>query len=473
MLDALRTRVLAEPWLQLLVLALGSYFVFVHRPRAAAAKQKALAANQKAVAEKATAIVISEKEAAEHKADKARREAIEWRSTRYRRWLEERQHAACNEYSPEPGLRPALLRLALASLLQPRLAADAWVGTMDLPGDVVGVVGNAVESALQFCGVLAGHTDFVLSAAFSPEGQKIVSASADKTVRVWSAATGDCEQTMTGHTSTVTSAAFSPDGLKIVSASYDRTVRVWDVASGNCEQTMTGHTGMVLSAAFSPDGLKIVSASYDKTVRVWGAASGNCEHTMAGHTSSVTSAAFSPEGQQIVSASCDKTVRVWDAMTGENQQTLTGHTHYVNSARFSPDGLKVVSASGQYRGDDNTVRIWSAVTGECERTMHGHSSAVESAVFSPEGRQLVSASHDETVRVWDVATGDCQQLMKGHTTRRCFATSAMPAAVFSATFSPDGLRIVSASEDMKVRVWHAATGDMATASRRWRSTPTR
>jgi WD40 repeat protein len=196
--------------------------------------------------------------------------AAQWHRNRYRRWQEERQHA-------EPGLRAALLRLALASLMQPRLAADAPTGTKDLPGDVVGVVGDAVESALRFCGVLAGHTGPVTSAAFSPEGQKIVSASNDKTVRVWSAATGDCEQTMTGHTSTVFSAAFSPDGLKIVSASGDyrgdhNTVRIWSVVTGECEQSMTGHTGGVSSAGFSSEGRQIVSASRDNTVRVWDAA---------------------------------------------------------------------------------------------------------------------------------------------------------------------------------------------------------
>jgi WD40 repeat protein len=182
--------------------------------------------------------------------------AAEWRNTRYWRWQEEQQHA-------EPGLRPALLRLALASLLQPRLAADAWAGSAELPGDVVGVVGAAVESALQFCGVLAGHTDLVVSAQFSPDGLKIVSASNDETVRIWSAATGQCEHTMQGHTNCVISAAFSPDGLKVVSASYDKTVRVWSAATGDCEHTMEGHTSGVSSAAFSPDGLKIVSASCD------------------------------------------------------------------------------------------------------------------------------------------------------------------------------------------------------------------
>ena len=95
----------------------------------------------------------------------------------------------------------------------------------------------------------------VFSATFSPESQKIVSASYDKTMQVWSVAslaTGNCEHTVTEHIREVTSAAFSPDGLKVVSASYDERVRVWNTATGVCDQSMDGHTGPVTSAAFSP-----------------------------------------------------------------------------------------------------------------------------------------------------------------------------------------------------------------------------
>ena len=75
---------------------------------------------------------------------------------------------------------------------------------------------------------LKGHGDWVCSASFSPDGAKIVSASGDRTVRVWNAATGECELTLEGHGNWVWSASFSPDGAKIVSASDDRTVRVWN-----------------------------------------------------------------------------------------------------------------------------------------------------------------------------------------------------------------------------------------------------
>eukprot|EP01046_Picozoa_sp_COSAG06_P030639 COSAG06_NODE_2923_length_6088_cov_1569.307551_2_plen_99_part_00 len=90
----------------------------------------------------------------------------------------------------------------------------------------------------------------------------------DKSVRVWSAVTGECEQTLADHSSSVNSAAFSRDGQKIVSASSDKSVRVWSAVTGECEQTLLGHSSSVNSAAFSRDGQKIVSASYDKSVRV-------------------------------------------------------------------------------------------------------------------------------------------------------------------------------------------------------------
>ena len=111
----------------------------------------------------------------------------QWRETRYGRWQQE-QHS-------DPRLGLALLRLALASVMHPRLAEDAPEGVSCLPTDVVGAVGEAVSRAVGFCGALVGHTAVVMSAGFSPDGTKVVSASDDRTLRVWNVATGECEQT--------------------------------------------------------------------------------------------------------------------------------------------------------------------------------------------------------------------------------------------------------------------------------------
>jgi WD40 repeat protein len=123
--------------------------------------------------------------------------------------------------------------------------------------------------------VLRGHKYFVMSAAFSPDGSRILTASEDNTARIWDAATGKTITILRGHEQPtglepiVYSAAFSPDGSRIVTASVDTTARIWDAATGKEITVLRGHEGEVHSAAFSPDGARIVTASGDNTVRIW------------------------------------------------------------------------------------------------------------------------------------------------------------------------------------------------------------
>ncbi len=158
---------------------------------------------------------------------------------------------------------------------------------------------------------LEGHQDSVFSANFSPDGSKIVTASDDKTARVWDVQ-GHLLHQLTGHQKLVISASFSPDGSKIVTASFDNTARVWDV-QGNLLHQLTGHQRRVNRASFSPDGSKIVTASDDKTARVWDV-QGNLLHELKGHQGGVRSVSFSPDGSKIVTASDDKTARVWSGI---------------------------------------------------------------------------------------------------------------------------------------------------------------
>ncbi|PVH69237.1 hypothetical protein DL98DRAFT_522304 [Cadophora sp. DSE1049] len=234
------------------------------------------------------------------------------------------------------------------------------------------------NAALQ---TLEGHTNWVTSVAFSPNGTQVVSGSYDKIMRLWDAVTGAALQTLEGHTGPVRSIAFSPDGTQVVSGSYDKTVRLWDAVTGAALQTLEGHTNPVTSIAFSSDSTQVVSGSYDQTVRLWDAVTGAALQTLESHTSPVASVAFSPDGTQVVSGSNDETVRLWDAVTGAALQTLEGHTDWVTSVAFSPDGTQVVSGS-----DDKTVRLWDAVTGAALQTLEGHISLVWSMAFSPDGK---------------------------------------------------------------------------------------
>jgi len=288
--------------------------------------------------------------------------------------------------------------------------------------------------------VLQGHAGVVVSAAFSPDGTRIVTFSWDKTARVWDAATGHGLAVLQGHADAVVSAAFSPDGKRIVTASVDNTARVWDAASGHALAVLQGHEGIVSSAAFSPDGKRIVTASW-KTAWVWDATLGRILAVLKGHEGMVNSATFSADGKCIVTASDDKTARVWDAASGRNLALLQGHVGRVTSAAFSPDDTRIVTASY-----DGTARLWDTASWRNLEVLQGNGGWVTSAAFSPDGTRVVTTPYDYTARLWDAASGRSLAVLRGHEGR-----------VTSAAFSPDGTRIVTASQDKTARLWDATS----------------
>jgi WD40 repeat protein len=287
--------------------------------------------------------------------------------------------------------------------------------------------------------VLRGHTAASTAAVFSPDGRRIASASEDRTLRIWSAEGRGEPVVLRGHEAAVRSVAFSPDGRRIVSASDDGTVRIWSVEGGGEPVVLRGHGAAVNAAAFSPDGQRIASASRDTTVRVWDAEGRGEPVVLRGHDTRVTAAAFSPDGRRIVSASWDKTVRIWSAEGRGEPVVLRGHDDAVISAAFSPDGQRVVSASS-----DKTVRVWDADGRGEPRVLRGQGDEVWSAAFSPDGQRVLSASQDGTAWIWQARDSGEPRVLRGHGDE-----------VWSVAFSPDGQRIASASVDRTVRVWSA------------------
>ena len=206
----------------------------------------------------------------EHRVEMGGAAASAERARRYYRFIDRHGH----ELMADPGL---LIPLAAAepqdSLVRARALEYAerhrlyrpWLRLLNPPAS------DPYPGLLR---VLVGHTGWVLSVCFSPDGRYCLSGSGDRTVRLWEVSTGQELRRFQGHTDGVWSVCFSPDGRYCLSGSRDRTVRLWEVSTGQELRRFQGHTDEVRSVCFSPDGRYCLSGGDDRTVRLWEVSTG-------------------------------------------------------------------------------------------------------------------------------------------------------------------------------------------------------
>ena len=301
------------------------------------------------------------------------------------------------------------------------------------------------------------HDDFAGVSAFSPDGGKVVTTGWDGTARTWDVESGKA-LIVARHEGRVGPARFSPDGRLLVTAGFeDGTARLWDAASG-LEVRRLDHPGVVdgplrrafprggvRSLAFSPSGTELATGGHDGTVRLWRLDDGR-ELLRLAHRGYAQSMHFTPDGRYLVTDS-EKDIHVWSLPGGEQVAILAkGKDGFMSLLGLSPDGRWVVVGSDQPK----SARVLSRDLKEVAMLLHEHT--VFSAHFTRDGSRLLTASQDKTARIWD--TRSWQELTR----------VTMDGIVYDARYSPDERFFVTASGDGFARVWMSDLSAMVEAA---------
>jgi hypothetical protein len=291
-------------------------------------------------------------------------------------------------------------------------------------------------TALAELGSLQGHQNGICAAALSPDGRQLVSASFDKTVRLWEVASR-AERSKLAEGQEVPSVGFSPDGKWVVAGFQDGSIRIWDAAKLQ-SRTLSGHTLQAISLAFSPDSKILASASTDGTVRLWDPLTGTSKPPLEGHPKGAMCLAWSPDGKLLAVGCADRMLKLWEIPAARERRSFTDGTEGpLLSVGFA--GAKTVAGAGQ----DGRVYLWDLDSGR-RRVFEGHAKEIKGVACSPDGLWLASASLDGTLRVWDTASGETRALFKD------------PYGFYGAAVSRKGELLVGCGGSWNIRIWDTA-----------------
>jgi len=230
-----------------------------------------------------------------------------------------------------------------------------------------------------------------MCASYSTDGKWIASCSADKTVRLWDAETGELLRTLESHHKQVNTLAFRPNAPQLLSTAAG-VIWLWDLNAGemiarhNCTQEIWG-------LSISPDGRRVVAS--DGIIRDVETGGRLAQLTLARGDKIIARPTFSSDGSWIVGES-GRQLMVWDGRTGRQIQALTSPiARSYDAVAISPDRKRV--AAGAYSGE---IELWNVRDGVLTFILKGHTDRVTGLSYSPDGRLLTSSSYDGTVRIW-------------------------------------------------------------------------
>ncbi|TAH51625.1 MAG: hypothetical protein EYC68_09685 [Chloroflexota bacterium] len=401
------------------------------------------------------------------------------------------------EVDPERSILLALQAVAATNAQDHRILPEAY---------------DALNRAVQSSRVkhtLTGHEASPQHTAFSPDGTRLATNSADGTIRVWDVKSGQQllqlpitkeffdrlffskdgsqlatvdvadEQSLavkifdlrTGNVTKKTPlpispkqwivSAVNPDWKRVAVFTSETStpqaedvitkngkVTVWDIESGELLETFeTGSSGGY-DVAYSSDGAQIATAMSDGTAQVWNAQTGALVTKLVGHDGPVIGIAYSGDGTRIATGSQDQTARVWDAKTGKEIFKLTGTNGYIYEVSFSRDSSRLLTVSADHNG-----KVWDMNTGKELMTLPGHTAFIYHGTLASDGLLAATTSLDGTIRIWDLTPS--HQFLTIPTTG---PLSSVDWSIGYLVYSPNGKQLATGLRDGRVKVWDATNG---------------
>jgi curved DNA-binding protein CbpA len=242
-----------------------------------------------------------------------------------------------------------------------------------------------------------GHSGAIRSLVFTPDGERLISGSDDKTIRSHKLNVSAPLVLGRGnlkHVASITALVLSPDGKVLVSGSADKTVKIWHLGQNSDPFTLTGFASKITSLDISPDGKNLAVGSLDKNIRIRRIQDGKVVSSFK-IDSGVSILKFSPNGKKIVTGEYNHAIKMWDLDTRESIGTFVGHKDLISALAFTTDGQQLVSSSW-----DGTIRFWEVSKQKNINILRGHTDAIKAMAYADKYNYLITSSLDKRLGIW-------------------------------------------------------------------------